>query len=87
MIFHPIFEVLSYYSIADIHDPLIRHLEEVRFIGKIHIDIWLCESIGEYLLNTKALILWNVNALNLVIVKICFLALQDVLKKVDGNIV
>ena len=35
LLVHPLFKVVPDDSSADIYDPLLRHLGEIRFIGKV----------------------------------------------------
>ena len=83
----PIFKIGPYYGSTDINDPLLGDLCQIGLVGEIVFDILHLRYELHDLLDRQVLVLRYMYVLHVVVVKIGFLAAQDVFQKVDCNIV
>ena len=90
-IFHlfgnPVAKRLADHSCADVNDPLLRDLLEVRHVWQVLSDIGLLAGEVADLRNCQIFILWHVDGLDIIALDMLFLHGDQVLKEVDGHIV
>ena len=87
LLLDPGLERLSQDSGTDIDDPLLRCLRDVGFVGQVMRDSRLLAGELEDLLQGQVLVLRHVHGLDFVVRDVRLLLGQDVLQKVDGNVV
>jgi len=83
----PVPESVAQHSRADVHQPLLGDLREVRLVGEVGCDIALRGGELEHLLDGQILVLWDVQRLHLAVLDVCLLAAHQVLQEVDRGVV
>ena len=63
----PFFKVISDDGSADVYDPLLRHLRQIRLIRKVEEDLWLGAGVLHHTFQRQILILGDVDVLRSII--------------------
>ena len=87
LISNPSLELISEDCSTDIDDPLLRNLLEIRLIWQVQIGHWLVTDELQDLFDGQALVLRDMDGLDVIIVHPGPFAADDVLEEVDGDIV
>ena len=87
LIADPVPERLAHNGSADINDPLLGHLPQVRVVREVHGDPRLFVDEVQDLLERQVLVLRHVQRLDRFVVQVSLLATKDVFEKVDGDVV
>ena len=83
----PVLEGLANHGCTNIDDPLLRCLRDVGFVGQVMRDSRLLTGELEDLLQGQVLVLRHVHGLDFVVRDVRLLLGQDVLQKVNGDVV
>ena len=87
LVHDPVFEGRADDHGADVDDPLLGHLRQVNAIREELFDFGLGAGEGEDLLDRQVLVLGHVEGLDVVHVDVGLLPGQDVLEKVNGDVI
>ena len=83
----PISEALSQHRGTDIDNPLFGNFWNVNLVRHVGFELGHLSNIGKDLLQREVLVLGHVQGLYLIIWDIGLLAADQVLQKVDGDVV
>ena len=83
----PLPERLANHRGAHVHDPLLGHLLDVWMVGEVRFNLWLTGDELEDLLERQVPVHGDVHGLDIRVVDLPLLARQDVLQKVDRDII
>ena len=87
LLLHPVLELIAKDGRTNIYDPLLWHLLDIRVIRQVLVDPRLVAHKLQHLLDREALVLWHMDHLHVIVVKICFLSRQNAFQKVNGRVI
>ena len=83
----PLSEVVADDGGAHVHDPLLRHLLQVRRVREVEPNLGLAGDVGHHLLEGEVLVLRHVDVLHVLVGEVGLLPTKDVLEEVDGHVI
>ena len=87
LVLDPGLERLADHGGADVDDPLLRRLRQVRVVRHVGGDVGMLHGELGDVLQVEALVLWHVDRLDRPVLHVRLLAGGDVLQEVDGGVV
>ena len=84
---HPRLEGLADDGGADVDDPLLGRLREVRLVRQVGLDVRVLHGERGDVLEVQALVLRHVDRLDVLVADVRLLAGSDVFQEVDGHVV
>ena len=84
---NPVSELVAEHGCTNVHDELLGHLDEIKFIGEEICNARLLADKVENALDRKVLVLWDKQSLHSLVGHVALLLRQDVLEEVNGGVV